>query len=917
MNDPYKILGVSSRATASEIKRAYRDLAKKYHPDVSGNADASRRMQEVNDAYNIVGDPIKRAEYDQMQQMRAAQPGQTPPARQAQDEHVSCSRCGKVDASLRVSTFTTVWSFIILSFYKGWAYILCARCRTIVSLRFNLQILLFGWWGIPWGPIFSVGALIKNSAGGHQPRENNAILLAIVGQNLINLGEYVEAEKALTASLRLKEDPVVIRLLQIAKSKSGYIRPEPVVKKLFRLEGHPVFYNALLVLIVCGSLALLTLAGSATAKKPVADTSASADATNPLPTITWWQKLQAKINLARGERWGLPIRIGDTHDHVYEVLGDPIPSTNPSVAPYTHLAKDSDQEKQFWPDKGLSVTFVGGTVSSIYAASDVANVIAKSPYKGDLFYGVHAGDNLATLYSHLGTPFKADPTWGYAWRFGNLEISEDILGRSFSDGDKSYAAGDAWGGITITDIRPELEAEEDAKREQDRVNLTGKALSAQEIYDIYKNRIYVVTCYDSRGNPTTLGTGFQFRDDLIVTNYHVVQDARKITVRAISGMDQPVETAVTSVSTQPNVPSTVTFLGNRDEDWAVLYVGGSKLKTLPPVQTKSSPSPGEAVTVIGNPEGLEGSLTTGVVSAVRADNWVQISAPISHGSSGSPVFDSTGRWLGLATLSVVDGQNLNFATPSETITGEVQKLTASKDTRFYSVITPLHLLTLDPVFSRMDMRGDKMGVMSSAEAQASIDDITNLLKEYQDPQDQDTLLSHLADIYTDSLHDNQSALTAANKRVQIEGDQFDVWEDQGKILANLGNQAEANKSFARSIELAQAQIAKELDKNQQDYNEQQYQGEDDSYRKSTQEALERENASTKQSDAYIALEIGRMYLMMGDNDNGRKWLNSAIAWDTNPFMSVRPEATRLLKIIDQAQAQPPAPAEAQPLAPSQ
>ena len=51
MNDPYKILGVAPTASTAEIRRAYRDLAKKYHPDVSRSADASRRMQEVNDAY--------------------------------------------------------------------------------------------------------------------------------------------------------------------------------------------------------------------------------------------------------------------------------------------------------------------------------------------------------------------------------------------------------------------------------------------------------------------------------------------------------------------------------------------------------------------------------------------------------------------------------------------------------------------------------------------------------------------------------------------------------------------------------------------------------------------------------------------------------------------------------------------------
>ena len=60
MGDPYKILGVSPNASDEEIKRAYRRLAKKYHPDLNpGDAEAARKMQEVNDAYERIKDPQK------------------------------------------------------------------------------------------------------------------------------------------------------------------------------------------------------------------------------------------------------------------------------------------------------------------------------------------------------------------------------------------------------------------------------------------------------------------------------------------------------------------------------------------------------------------------------------------------------------------------------------------------------------------------------------------------------------------------------------------------------------------------------------------------------------------------------------------------------------------------------------------
>ena len=64
--DYYKILGVARDATAEDIKKAYRKLARKYHPDVSKEPDAAARMAEVNEANTVLADPEKRAAYDQL-----------------------------------------------------------------------------------------------------------------------------------------------------------------------------------------------------------------------------------------------------------------------------------------------------------------------------------------------------------------------------------------------------------------------------------------------------------------------------------------------------------------------------------------------------------------------------------------------------------------------------------------------------------------------------------------------------------------------------------------------------------------------------------------------------------------------------------------------------------------------------------
>lgn len=177
-----------------------------------------------------------------------------------------------------------------------------------------------------------------------------------------------------------------------------------------------------------------------------------------------------------------------------------------------------------------------------------------------------------------------------------------------------------------------------------------RELSVADIVARSSAAVVTIKTFDQAGYEIGLGSGFRVEAGRLVTNAHVVAGASRVEV-----FDNAEQLLGTS-SFAEAVSSTV--------DLAVLPRLGSRPAQLP--IAASLPKVGERIVVIGAPEGLTNTVSDGIVSAIRTSDGrtlLQISAPISPGSSGGPVLNMKGEVVGVSVSILREGQNLNFAVP--------------------------------------------------------------------------------------------------------------------------------------------------------------------------------------------------------------------------------------------------------------
>lgn len=168
--------------------------------------------------------------------------------------------------------------------------------------------------------------------------------------------------------------------------------------------------------------------------------------------------------------------------------------------------------------------------------------------------------------------------------------------------------------------------------------------------------VVLLVMEDVHGQPLALGSGFFVRANLIASNRHVVEGASGGYAKLV-GQKQKYEL------------KGILDLDERN-DLVLLKIEGCDAPALE-VDDSSKVAVGAAIYSIGNPKGLEGTFASGIVSGIRQfdqDSLLQITAPISPGSSGGPILNDQGNVIGVAVATFKSGQNLNFAIPANCLT---------------------------------------------------------------------------------------------------------------------------------------------------------------------------------------------------------------------------------------------------------
>jgi tetratricopeptide (TPR) repeat protein len=354
--------------------------------------------------------------------------------------------------------------------------------------------------------------------------------------------------------------------------------------------------------------------------------------------------------------------------------------------------------------------------------------------------------------------------------------------------------------------------------------LAGEEFELPRLAAKVRPAVVLVLVNDSLGKTIATGSGFFVSSDgKVVTNHHVIEKAASVEIKGENGAIYEVEGLL---------------VDEPDADIAVLKATAKNVPFLEVVSSQQMQI-GEHIAVVGSPMGLEGTLSEGIISAkrkVRKDggDWLQITAAISPGSSGSPVLNGAGQVVGIATMLLRESQSLNFAVPSEQIQHALSGSSKNEITRPFTN-SPGEMDSDPDVKSLLAMlrSGDSAGAIKLAR-QITLHHATNpaayfllgealLVMDFKDEALEAFEHSLTLDPnFVGSLLRSAKLLAVAGKRemalkratraLSIDPELADAWFTYGRLLRSSLTSAEyrqANQMRAKAIDAFERTIAVE------------------------------------------------------------------------------------------------------------
>ena len=279
---------------------------------------------------------------------------------------------------------------------------------------------------------------------------------------------------------------------------------------------------------------------------------------------------------------------------------------------------------------------------------------------------------------------------------------------------------------------------------------------------------------DAQVLPISYGSGFFVSQEHIVTNYHVIAGAAHGTAKIVGKTRTYLIQGIIAIDV--------------DNDLALLHVTIPGVKPLR-LGDNDKVQIGDQVYVAGSPKGLEGTFSDGIISRISrgvGKERLQMTAPISPGSSGGPVLNSEGKVIGVAFMAIEGGQNLNFAIPSK----YVKALLNMKGT-----VTPLaqreHDISAETYYNRGNTKHD-IGFYQNA-----ISDYSKAIRLKPDFVE----AYHNRGNTKAELGQHLEAIADFDTAIKLKPDNAMSYYNRGAAKASLGEYVEAIADFDIAIKL--------------------------------------------------------------------------------------------------------------------